>query len=78
MKQVIMLLKPRLWSFKNRGITNEGNIRFFLFAGIGTIFWVGIFAVSYRVLVYFQKVENFGDILAFKLLSMILLPEFCT
>lgn len=76
MKQVIMLLKPRLWSFKNRGIANEGNIRFFLFAGIGTIFWVGIFAVSHRVLVYFQKVENFGDILAFKLLSMILLVFF--
>lgn len=76
MKQVIMLLKPRLWSFKNRGIANEGNTRFFLFAGIGTIFWVGIFAVSHRVLVYFQKVENFGDILAFKLLSMILLIFF--
>jgi ABC-2 type transport system permease protein len=65
-----------LWSFKNRGIANEGNIRSFLFAGIGIIFWVGIFVVSHRVLVYFQKVENFGDILAFKLLSMILLVFF--
>jgi ABC-2 type transport system permease protein len=40
------------------------------------VFWAGIFAVALRVLSYFQKVEDFGDILAFKLLSMVLLTFF--
>jgi ABC-2 type transport system permease protein len=40
------------------------------------LFWAGIFAVVYRVLVYFQGVEGFGDILARKLLSMVLLTFF--
>ncbi len=76
MRQVITLLKPRLWSFKNGGITRKGSTRFVLFGGIGLIFWIGVFIVSHRVLSYFQKVENFGDILAFKLLSMVLLIFF--
>jgi ABC-2 type transport system permease protein len=43
---------------------------------ISFLFWAGIFAVVYRVLVYFQGVEGFGDILARKLLSMVLLTFF--
>ncbi|NVL90512.1 MAG: hypothetical protein HWN69_05875 [Desulfobacterales bacterium] len=76
MRQVVSLLRPRLWSFKNRGHAKKGGIRFFVFGGIGLFFWTGIFAVSYRVLVYFQRVEDIGDILAYKLLSMVLLTFF--
>lgn len=76
MKQVFTLIKPRLLSFKNRGLENKGGLRLVFFAGIGLAFWVGIYAVSHRVLVYFQQVEDFGDILAYKLLSMILLTFF--
>ncbi|MDP2646718.1 MAG: hypothetical protein Q8P24_17395 [Desulfobacterales bacterium] len=71
--QVLTLLKPRYWSFKNLGKSSGWGVKFFLFSGIGLIFWAGIFAVSYRVLVYFKNVEGFGDILADKLLSMVLL-----
>jgi len=76
MRQVIFLLKPRLWSFKNRGHAKKGGIRLFVFGVIGLFFWTGIFAVSYRVLVYFQQVEGIGDILAYKLLSMVLVTFF--
>lgn len=76
MNQVITLLKPRLWSLKNHNIDNRADIRLYLFGGIGLIFWAGIFAVSYRVLTYFQQVEDIGDILANKLLSMVLLTFF--
>jgi ABC-2 type transport system permease protein len=47
-----------------------------LFAAIGLAFWIGAFIVFYRVLTYFQGVEEFGDILAKKLLSMVLLTFF--
>jgi len=76
MKPVITLLVPRLRSLKNRNKTKKGNLMHTLFVIIGLVFWVGIFAVSHRVLVYFQKVEDLGDILAYKLLSMILLIFF--
>ena len=42
----------------------------------GFLFWAGIFAVFYRVLSYFQGIEGFGDILARKLLSMVLVAFF--
>ena len=79
MREVFTLLKPRLWSFRNRGLAGSlrgRKLRSFLFATIGFLFWGGIFLVFYRVLTYFQRVEGFGDILAYKLLSMALITFF--
>ena len=76
MKQVITLIKPRWWSFRKRGDRRGSGMRFALFGGVGLLFWGGIFAVTYRVLSYFKRVEDFGDILAFKLLSMVLVTFF--
>ena len=57
---------------------SAGNrrIRYLLFAAIGLAFWIGAFLIFYRVLNYFQGIEEFGDILARKLLSMVLLTFF--
>jgi ABC-2 type transport system permease protein len=79
MNEVLALLRPRLLSFRNGNASrNAGNrkIRFLLFAAIGLAFWLGAFAVFFRVLTYFQGVEEFGDILARKLLSMVLVTFF--
>jgi len=43
---------------------------------IGLVFWGSTFAIIYRVLKYFQRFESFGDILAYKLLSMALITFF--
>jgi ABC-2 type transport system permease protein len=67
-----------VWSFRHRiqgRLEGRAWVRI-LFALIGILFWLGIFAVFYRVLYYFQSVEGFGDILARKLLSMVLLTFF--
>ena len=79
MKELIALLRPRLLSFKNGNASRSaGNrrIRYLLFAAIGLAFWVGAFLMFYRVLHYFQGIEEFGDVLARKLLSMVLLTFF--
>ena len=47
-----------------------------LISTIGSIFWAGLFAVSLRVLSYFKGIEDIGDILALKLLSMMLITSF--
>jgi len=76
MKDIITLLKPRIWSFKGKGFSKNNESRPFkllLFGTIGVLFWGGIFAVSLRVLGYFKNIEDLGDILAYKLLSMVLL-----
>ncbi|MCE5263559.1 MAG: hypothetical protein LLG97_08505 [Deltaproteobacteria bacterium] len=75
MNDLFALLRPRLLSFKNGGGSVSAvnrRIRFLLFALIGLAFWVGAFLLFYRVLRYFQGIEEFGDILARKLLSMVL------
>jgi len=78
-REVLTLLKPRLWSFKNgrtsRDVKNR-RTRIFLFGMVGLAFWIGIFAIFYRVLAYFQGIPDFGDILAAKLLSMVLVTFF--
>lgn len=79
MRDLLSLLRPRLLSFKNGSTSaSAGNrrLRYLLFAVIGMAFWIGVFFIFYRVLTYFQGVEEFGDILARKLLSMVLLTFF--
>ncbi len=79
MNEVLTLLKPRIWPLKNRGISKaNGNspARFFLLGSFGLLFWCGIFAVSWRVLIYFKGIEDIGDILGYKLLSMMLVVSF--
>jgi ABC-2 type transport system permease protein len=79
MREILTLLKPRFWSFKNRGVSKNlkgRRMRFLLLGTIGLAFWVGTFIILYRVLTYFQRFEEFGDILAYKLLSMALITFF--
>jgi ABC-2 type transport system permease protein len=79
MNQVLTLFKPRIWPIKNRGLTKangKSSAHFFVLGLIGLLFWCGIFAVSWRVLVYFKGIEDIGDILGFKLLSMMLVVSF--
>ena len=76
---LLTLLRPRLLSFKNGGDSRSARnrrIRYLLFVAIGLAFWVGAFLIFYRVLNYLQGIEEFGDVLARKLLAMVLLSFF--
>jgi len=79
MKTILYLLRPRLLSSMNalsRGNKKNNLVRIFMFGTIGLIFWSGIFIIFYRVLSHFQNVQDFGDILAMKLLSMTIITFF--
>ena len=79
MDDLLVLLSPRLLSFKNGGVSRSaGNrrVRAALFVAVGLAFWIGAFFLFSRVLNYFQGIEELGDILARKLLSMVLLTFF--
>jgi len=78
-KDVLILLRPRFLSFKNPLVAANSKKEFYrnLFLGIaGFLFWIGIFIISIRTLKYFYRIEGLGDILVFKLLSMLILTSF--
>lgn len=76
MSAVVSLLKIRLWTFKNKGRSKKRWVKIGVFAGAGGLLWIGIFEVTLRVLFYIKSIEDIGDILAYKLLSMIILTFF--
>jgi ABC-2 type transport system permease protein len=79
MNDIITLLKPRISSIRNSGFSKKSRgrkMKFLLIGIIGLVFWAGLFAISLRVLSYFKGIEDIGDILAFKLLSMLLITSF--
>lgn len=74
---ILSLLQPRILGFKNRLSRRPGSHwQFFLFLAVGLAFWVGIFLVFFRILSYFNGIPGFGEVLAKKVLSMILLTLF--
>lgn len=75
MRTVLMLLSPRRRAFQKGRMKKGGLPRTVLFLSLGLVFWGGIFAVTYRVLRYFQSIEGVGDLLAHKLLSMVLVTS---
>ncbi|PIU50096.1 MAG: hypothetical protein COS92_03225 [Desulfobacterales bacterium CG07_land_8_20_14_0_80_52_14] len=78
MKTVGLLILPRLWPLKRPLASAKGKkpLRILILGGIGTVFWVGILGVSMRVLRYFRGIEDVGDLVLAKLLSMMLITVF--
>ena len=78
MGEIAVLLKPRLWSAKARRPARKRQrlLKTAVLGTIGIAFWAGLFLLSLRVLTYFKSVQELGDLLATKLLSMVLLTFF--
>jgi ABC-2 type transport system permease protein len=76
MNPVAVLIRPRLLAFKHGGLELHRGIKVAIMAGIGLAFWAGIFTATVKVVSYLRAVEEFGDVLTYKLLSMVLLTFF--
>jgi ABC-2 type transport system permease protein len=75
---MLILLHPRFHAVKNRltRLKKGDGLKTAVLALLGVAFWAFLFIVSYRVLSYFRTVEGLGDLLALRLLSMVLLMFF--
>jgi len=75
---VSLLLRPKWLTARARAMANEKgrSARFGLLAFIGLLFWVFIYTLLYKLLVYFRGVPDLGPFLAGKLLGMILIGFF--
>lgn len=79
LKEILILLRPKLLSFKNPLISKNSKkdiYRTLFLTTAGVIFWSSIFIISLRTLKYFRRIEGLGDILILKILSMLILISF--
>jgi ABC-2 type transport system permease protein len=76
LRDVRLLLMPRTRPLLRGRSSRGGPGRRVVLGVAGALFWCGLFGISWRVLRYFKGIEDIGDLLAFKLLSMILVVSF--
>jgi ABC-2 type transport system permease protein len=68
---LLWLLGPKIRTKVNRARTSEGRLfKAFLLGFVGLFFWSLIFAVIFRMLIYFRGTQGIGDLLAGKLLGL--------
>lgn len=75
---MLLLLTPRYNAVKNRftRLAPGDGFKTAVLGLLGLGFWAFLYGVSYRVLTYFKTIEGLGDLLALRLLSMVLLTFF--
>jgi len=75
---MLLLLTPRHLAIKNRlsRLAPGDGLKTVVLTLLGLGFWAFMFGVSFKVLTYFRAIEGLGDLLALRLLSMILLTFF--
>jgi len=79
MNGIPILLKPRWHALRNGRRARPGHSRwsrYLLLGGVGGLFWIGALTLSLRILRHFAGIEDIGDILAHKLLAMVLITAF--
>ncbi len=67
------LLYPAWRGAQRRFRESSSVARGVVLGAVGIIFWASLFAILYRILNYFRSAEGIGDVLATKLLGLILL-----
>lgn len=75
---MFLLLAPRYQAIKNKiiRIAPGDGFKTVVLTLLGLGFWAFLYVISFRVLSYFRTIEGLGDLLAIRLLSMVLLTFF--
>ncbi len=75
---MFLLLTPRYNAIRNRftRLAPGDGLKTLVLVLLALGFWAFLFGISFRVLGYFRTIEGLGDLLALRLLSMILLTFF--
>jgi len=76
-------VQPRLWTLltpkwrsalaRSREQQTDSGARVLLLGFVALFFWVAVFGIAYRVLRYFRSVDEIGNLMAGKVLGVILL-----
>lgn len=68
-----VLLAPKWQMARRRVDESSSTARVAIMGTVGVIFWMILFGIIYRMLRYFKEAAGIGDVLAVKLLALILL-----
>jgi len=73
-----LLLRPKWLTARARAMANERgrSARLVVLGGMAVLFWLFIYTLLHRLLVYFRGVPDLGPFLAGKLLGLILIGFF--
>ncbi|MGH7483285.1 MAG: putative ABC transporter permease subunit [Longimicrobiales bacterium] len=67
------ILRPKVWSARRRMGGEGSGARLLVLGLLGFVFWALLYTIIYRMLIYFRAAAGIGDILATKLLGLVLL-----
>ncbi len=75
---MLLLLTPRYLAVKNRltRLAPGDGLKTTVLGLLGLGFWAFMYGISFKVLSYFRTIEGLGDLLALRLMSMVLLMFF--
>jgi ABC-2 type transport system permease protein len=75
---MLLLLTPRYDAIRNRltRLAPGDGLKTAVLGLLGLGFWAFMYGISFKVLSYFRTIEGLGDLLALRLLSMVLLTFF--
>src|SRR5688500_10477850 len=68
-----LLLAPKIRAARRRAVETATVARVLLLGTVALLFWTLLFAVVYRLLLYFRGAAGIGEALAAKLLGLVLL-----
>lgn len=67
------LVRPKMLMARRRMHGEGSQLRIAVLGFVGAVFWMLLFGIIYRMLLYFKTAAGIGDVLALKLLGLILL-----
>jgi ABC-2 type transport system permease protein len=67
------VLRPKIVAVRRRSEAEGGRARALILGTVGLLFWLMMFGILFRMLLYFRRAEGIGEVLAVKLLSLVLL-----
>ena len=70
---VLDVLRPKLVALRRRGESEGRRARAAILGGVGGLFFLLMFGLLFRLLRYFREAEVIGEVLAVKLLGLVLL-----
>ncbi|MEJ2503751.1 MAG: hypothetical protein P8177_10650, partial [Gemmatimonadota bacterium] len=70
---VLPLLRPKWVALRRRSAGEGSGARLAVLGSVGLVFFLMMFGILFRMLVYFRRAEGIGEVLAVKLLSLVLL-----
>ncbi|HSH46839.1 MAG TPA: hypothetical protein VK966_13415, partial [Longimicrobiales bacterium] len=70
---VLEVLRPKWSAIRRRAGGESSAARGLVLGGVGLLFWLLMFGILFRMLIYFRQAEGIGEVLAVKLLGLVLL-----